>query len=136
MARPDFRAAAARRLAEEHELSPAIVSLLSPDPKRQAQVRTIALDHIRGEERRTRRENHPDAPMPRDGTPCFDLATDDLDRAEQVVAVGFDHLAHELGSGRATENVRSELADLERALASVDALAARLAARAAYGRAA
>jgi ParB family chromosome partitioning protein len=46
LARPDFRAAAARRLAEEHELSPAIVSLLSPDPKRQAQVRTVPLDHI------------------------------------------------------------------------------------------
>ena len=31
MARPDFRAAAARRLSEERELSPAIVSLLSPE---------------------------------------------------------------------------------------------------------
>ena len=31
LARPDFRAAAARRLSEERELSPAIVSLLSPD---------------------------------------------------------------------------------------------------------
>ena len=46
MARPDFRAAAARRLAEEHELSPAIVSLLSPDAKRHASIRTIPLDHI------------------------------------------------------------------------------------------
>jgi ParB/RepB/Spo0J family partition protein len=46
LARPDFRSAAARRLAEEQELSPAIVSLLSPDPKRQAAIRTIALDHI------------------------------------------------------------------------------------------
>ena len=46
MARPDFRAAAARRLAEEHELSPAIVSLLSPDSKRQATIRTIGLDQI------------------------------------------------------------------------------------------
>ena len=31
MARPDFRAAAARRLSEERELSPAIVSLLTPE---------------------------------------------------------------------------------------------------------
>ena len=31
MARPDFRAAAARRLSEERELSPAIISLLSSD---------------------------------------------------------------------------------------------------------
>ena len=31
MARPDFRAAAARRLSEDRELSPAIVSLLSPE---------------------------------------------------------------------------------------------------------
>lgn len=31
MARTDFRAAAARRLSEERELSPAIISLLSPD---------------------------------------------------------------------------------------------------------
>ncbi len=31
MARPDFRAVAARRLSEERELSPAIVSLLSPE---------------------------------------------------------------------------------------------------------
>jgi ParB family chromosome partitioning protein len=46
LARPDFRAAAARRLAEEHELSPAIVSLLSPDTKRHAVIQTIALDQI------------------------------------------------------------------------------------------
>ncbi|MBM4407225.1 MAG: ParB/RepB/Spo0J family partition protein [Chloroflexi bacterium] len=46
MARPDFRAAAARRLAEEHELSPAIVSLLSPDVRRHATIRTIPLDQI------------------------------------------------------------------------------------------
>ena len=47
MARPDFRAAAARRLSEEHELSPAIVSLLSPDSnKRAAIIRTVPLDHI------------------------------------------------------------------------------------------
>jgi ParB family chromosome partitioning protein len=47
LARPDFRAAAARRLSEEHELSPAIVSLLSPDAnKRAAIIRTVPLDHI------------------------------------------------------------------------------------------
>ena len=42
----------------------------------------------------------------------------------------------ELGSGRARANVRQDLVDLERALASVDALAARLAARSADRRAA
>jgi hypothetical protein len=42
----------------------------------------------------------------------------------------------ELGSGRARANVRQDLVDLERALASVDALAARLAARTADRRAA
>jgi RNA polymerase sigma-70 factor (ECF subfamily) len=50
-------------------------------------ARTIALDYLRGEERRLRRENHPDAPMPRDGVPCFELAGDDLDRAELAVAI-------------------------------------------------
>ena len=47
MARPDFRAAAARRLSEERELPPAIVSLLSPDsPTRNVGVRIVPLDHI------------------------------------------------------------------------------------------
>ncbi len=47
MARPDFRAAAARRLSEERELSPAIVSLLSQDaPSRSVGVRVIPLDRI------------------------------------------------------------------------------------------
>jgi ParB/RepB/Spo0J family partition protein len=47
LARPDFRAAAARRLSEERELSPAIVSLLSPDsPTRSVGVRIVPLDHI------------------------------------------------------------------------------------------
>ena len=47
MARTDFRAAAARRLSEERELSPAIVSLLSPDqPTRSVGVRIIAVDRI------------------------------------------------------------------------------------------
>jgi ParB/RepB/Spo0J family partition protein len=45
--RLDFRAAAARRLSEERELSPAIVSLLSPDsPTRSVGVRIVPLDHI------------------------------------------------------------------------------------------
>lgn len=47
MARTDFRAAAARRLSEERELSPAIVSLLSPDsPTRSVGVRIVPIDHI------------------------------------------------------------------------------------------
>ena len=47
MARTDFRAAAARRLSEDRELSPAIVSLLSPDsPTRSVGVRIVPVDHI------------------------------------------------------------------------------------------
>ena len=47
MSRPDFRAAAARRLSEDRELSPAIVSLLSSDgPIRSVGVRIIAIDRI------------------------------------------------------------------------------------------
>ncbi len=47
MARPDFRGTAARRLAEERELSPAILSLLTPDSSdRPSGVRNILLDHI------------------------------------------------------------------------------------------
>src|SRR6188474_1330721 len=47
LARPDFRAAAARRLSEERELSPAIVSLLSPDgPTRSVGVRIVQVDKI------------------------------------------------------------------------------------------
>jgi ParB family transcriptional regulator, chromosome partitioning protein len=47
LARPDFRAAAARRLSEERELSPAIVSLLSNDAgARGGVVRTLPLDRI------------------------------------------------------------------------------------------
>ncbi len=47
MARPDFRAAAARRLSEERELPPAIISLLSSDsPDRRVGVRVIPLDRI------------------------------------------------------------------------------------------
>ena len=47
MARTDFRAAAARRLSEERELPPAIVSLLSPDMNRRSTgVKVIEVDHI------------------------------------------------------------------------------------------
>jgi ParB family chromosome partitioning protein len=47
LARRDFRAAAARRLSEERELSPAIVSLLTPDsPTRSVGVRIVPVDHI------------------------------------------------------------------------------------------
>ena len=47
MARPDFRAAAARRLSEDRELPPAIVSLLSPDMNRRSTgVKVIEVDHI------------------------------------------------------------------------------------------
>jgi len=47
LARTDFRAAAARRLSEDRELSPAIVSLLTPDsPTRSLGVRVVPVDHI------------------------------------------------------------------------------------------
>jgi ParB/RepB/Spo0J family partition protein len=47
LARPDFRATAARRLSEERELSPAIVSLLDPQPSRHSRgVRNIPIDRI------------------------------------------------------------------------------------------
>jgi ParB family transcriptional regulator, chromosome partitioning protein len=47
LSRPDFRAAAARRLSEDRELSPAIVSLLSSDgPIRSVGVRIVAIDRI------------------------------------------------------------------------------------------
>ena len=47
MARPDFRAAASRRLAEDRELSPAIVSLLSSDRRdRAVGVRLVPIDRI------------------------------------------------------------------------------------------
>ena len=47
MARPDFRAAAARRLSEEREISPAIISLLSPDRAgRSTGVRVLSVDRI------------------------------------------------------------------------------------------
>ena len=47
MARPDFRAAAARRLSEDRELSPSIISLLSSDNAgRSVGVRVIPVDRI------------------------------------------------------------------------------------------
>jgi ParB family chromosome partitioning protein len=47
LARTDFRAAAARRLSEDTELSPAIVSLLTPDsPTRSVGVRIVPVDRI------------------------------------------------------------------------------------------
>ena len=54
MARPDFRAAAARRLSEDRELSPAIVSLLSSENAgRSTGVKVVAVDRI---------ESNPDQP--------------------------------------------------------------------------
>jgi ParB family chromosome partitioning protein len=47
LARPDFRGTAARRLAEERELSPAILSLISPEgTERPLGVRNIPLERI------------------------------------------------------------------------------------------
>lgn len=47
LSRPDFRAAAARRLSEDRELPPAIVSLLSPDAgRRSTGVKVIPLERI------------------------------------------------------------------------------------------
>ena len=46
MSRPDFRAVAARRLSEDRELSPAIVSLISPDKTDRTLVRQIPVERI------------------------------------------------------------------------------------------
>jgi len=47
LARPDFRAAAARRLSEDRDLSPAIVSLLSNDaPQKAGVIRHIPLGRV------------------------------------------------------------------------------------------
>ncbi len=47
MARPDFRSTAARRLAEERDLSPAILSLITPDATDvPTGIRNIPLDRI------------------------------------------------------------------------------------------
>jgi ParB family transcriptional regulator, chromosome partitioning protein len=54
LARPDFRAVAARRLSEDRELSPSIISLLSSDHAgRSVGVRVIPIDRI---------ESNPDQP--------------------------------------------------------------------------
>jgi ParB family transcriptional regulator, chromosome partitioning protein len=55
LARPDFRAAAARRLSEERELPPAIVSLLSPEnTHRSTGVKVIPVDRIESNPRNPR----------------------------------------------------------------------------------
>jgi ParB family chromosome partitioning protein len=55
LARPDFRAAAARRLSEERELPPAIVSLLSPESThRSTGVKVIPVDRIESNPRNPR----------------------------------------------------------------------------------
>jgi ParB/RepB/Spo0J family partition protein len=46
LARPDFRAVAARRLSEERELSPSIVSLLSAEGTKSLGVRHVPVDRI------------------------------------------------------------------------------------------
>lgn len=46
MSRPDFRAAAARRLSEERELSPAIVSLISNEKADRSLVRQLQIHRI------------------------------------------------------------------------------------------
>jgi ParB family chromosome partitioning protein len=54
LARPDFRGTAARRLAEERDLSPAILSLISPaEGETPAGIRNVPLDRI---------ESNPDQP--------------------------------------------------------------------------
>ncbi len=55
MARPDFRAAAARRLSEDRELSPAIISLLSSEHAgRSTGIKVIAIDRIESNPRQPR----------------------------------------------------------------------------------
>src|SRR6188508_187985 len=62
LSRTDFRAAAARRLSEDTELSPAIVSLLTPDsPTRSVGVRIIPIDHIEPNPEQPRMVFEPDA---------------------------------------------------------------------------
>jgi ParB family chromosome partitioning protein len=67
LARPDFRAAASRRLAEDRELSPAIVSLLSSDRRdRAVGVRLVPIDRI---------ESNPEQPrLAFDETSLLELA--------------------------------------------------------------
>ena len=55
MARPDFRAAAARRLSEDRELSPAIISLLSSENAgRSSGIKVISIDRIESNPRQPR----------------------------------------------------------------------------------
>ena len=64
MARPDFRAAAARRLSEDRELSPAIFSLLSSDDSdvgRSTGVRVIPVANIESNPQQPRMIFDPDA---------------------------------------------------------------------------
>ncbi|HTS14408.1 MAG TPA: ParB/RepB/Spo0J family partition protein [Candidatus Sulfotelmatobacter sp.] len=67
MARPDFRGTAARRLSEERELSPTIISLLSPEGQTKAtSSRLVPVDRI---------EANPDQPRTRwDEAALEDLA--------------------------------------------------------------
>jgi len=46
LARPDFRAVAARRLSEERELSPSVISLLAPEGSTSLGVRHVPIDRI------------------------------------------------------------------------------------------
>ncbi len=46
MSRPDFRAYAARRLSEERELSPTIISLLSAEGAKSLGIRNVPVDRI------------------------------------------------------------------------------------------
>ena len=46
MARPDFRAVAARRLSEERELSPSVISLLSAEGAKSLGIRHVPIDRI------------------------------------------------------------------------------------------
>jgi len=62
LARPDFRAAAARRLSEDRELSPSIISLLSSDNVgRTVGVRVIPVDNIESNPRQPRTIFEPEA---------------------------------------------------------------------------
>ena len=54
MSRRDFRAVAARRLSEDRELSPAIVSLISPERTDRSLVRQVPLDKIEPNPRQPR----------------------------------------------------------------------------------
>ena len=62
MARPDFRAVAARRLSEDRELSPSIISLLSSEHSgRSVGIKSIALDRIEPNPNQPRTNFDPDA---------------------------------------------------------------------------